>query len=520
MYANGTNTAEFYYNEDGLGGSLVATIYSNGNGSNFNGTAPTVTRQGYVFGGWYLNDTTCTGVATLLAGDSVGSAGSYYAKWTLAPPDTISFDLNYVGATGAPSDQLSVNATVGSLPTEPTRAGYEFVEWNRLPDGSGEPMYPTSEISGDTTLYAIWNPIYDVTFYSNGGIYDDSTTQWATTAVDNTLTLLPQPPARTDYTFIGWSTSSSGTTPVDIYNTDYTTVNQLYAIWVPDYLITFDENYGSPPDTQDVLTAYERALYIPDDPTRADYTFESWNTSSDGSGDEFTIAYDVPSSMTVYALWNAVPVAGDDSAVTDVDVAVDIDVLSNDTDADITDTLTVSSTTNGTNGTVTLNPGGTIKYTPNPGYTGSDTFTYTVSDGNGGEDTATVTVYVAVNAPPTANDDVYSTDEDTTLSISAPGVMSNDSDIDGTITVTSNTNPSNGSVTVNTDGSFEYIPSADYNGIDTFTYTVTDDDGDTDTATVTITVNSINDTPSATNDSYSTPQDTTLNIAAAGVFKQ
>ncbi len=514
VYANGTNTAEFYYNEDGLGGSLVATIYSNGNSTNFNGAAPTVTRQGYVFGGWYLNDTTCTGTATHAAGDTIGSAGSYYAKWTPAPPATISFDLNYVGATGAPADQVSVDGTVGSLPTEPTLTGYEFVEWNRLPDGSGEPMYPSSEISGDTTLYAIWKPIYNVTFYSNGGAFDGGATQWATTAVDNKLTLQPQPPERTDYTFIGWSPSSSGTTPVDLFNTDYTTINQLYAIWVPNYLVTFNENYGASPATEDVLTAYERVLYIPEDPTRADYTFEGWTDATDG-GNSFGIDTEVLGPMIVYAQWNSVPVAIDDIAATDTDVPAIIGVLDNDSDADAGDVLTVSSKTDGTKGTVTINPDGTVTYTPNPGFTGSDTFTYSVSDGNGGEDTAIVTVYVGINAPPIAVDDDYSTEEDTTLTVTAPGIMSNDSDVDGTITSAKTTDPSNGSVTVNADGSFEYVPNANFHGTDSFTYTITDNDSATATATVSITVNSVNDVPSAVDDSYSTVEDTTLNVPLA-----
>ncbi|HAS74227.1 MAG TPA: hypothetical protein DCS67_08805, partial [Clostridiales bacterium UBA8960] len=72
--------AVFYDNFTPDGGSVIATIYSNGNSNNFNGALPTISRQGYTFGGWYLNDKTGTGTPVA----SIGSNGNYYAKWTVA----------------------------------------------------------------------------------------------------------------------------------------------------------------------------------------------------------------------------------------------------------------------------------------------------------------------------------------------------------------------------------------------------------------------------------------------------
>ena len=81
------------------------------------------------------------------------------------------------------------------------------------------------------------------------------------------------------------------------------------------------------------------------------------------------------------------------------------------------------------NGTVTENTDGTLKYTPDADYNGTDSFTYTVSDGQGGTDTATVTVTVnPENDPPVAVDDTPSTDEDTSVDIN---VLANDTDLDG-----------------------------------------------------------------------------------------
>ncbi|MCD6394893.1 MAG: tandem-95 repeat protein, partial [Planctomycetes bacterium] len=90
---------------------------------------------------------------------------------------------------------------------------------------------------------------------------------------------------------------------------------------------------------------------------------------------------------------NDAPVANDDSTTTSEDTEVIVDVLANDTDADIGDTLSVQSATNGSNGTV-VNNSDSVTYTPNANFNGIDVFTYTVSDGNGGTDTATVTVTV------------------------------------------------------------------------------------------------------------------------------
>ncbi|MEO1786977.1 MAG: VCBS domain-containing protein, partial [Pseudomonadota bacterium] len=87
---------------------------------------------------------------------------------------------------------------------------------------------------------------------------------------------------------------------------------------------------------------------------------------------------------------NDAPVAQDDSATTDEDAAVTIPVLANDSDAD-GDSLSIATATEPANGAVTINPNGTITYTPDANFNGTDTFDYTVTDGDL-TDTATVTV--------------------------------------------------------------------------------------------------------------------------------
>lgn len=108
--------------------------------------------------------------------------------------------------------------------------------------------------------------------------------------------------------------------------------------------------------------------------------------------------------MPVVGPLNQPPVANDDSATVIRGGSVTVDVLSNDNDPD-GDSLTITSHTNGSHGTVSNNGNGTLTYT-HDGTTGhsSDSFTYTISDGNGGSDTATVAITVTDPPPPQDGD--------------------------------------------------------------------------------------------------------------------
>src|SRR5881394_3672870 len=78
--------------------------------------------------------------------------------------------------------------------------------------------------------------------------------------------------------------------------------------------------------------------------------------------------------------------------------------------------------------------------------------------------------------------------------------------------------PTHGNLTLNSNGSFSYIPAANYNGADSFTYKASDGQADSGIATVSITITGANDAPVALNDSYTTPEDTQLTVVAAGIL--
>src|SRR2546427_13175570 len=109
--------------------------------------------------------------------------------------------------------------------------------------------------------------------------------------------------------------------------------------------------------------------------------------------------------------------------------------------------------------------------------------------------------------------------EDTTLMVSAPGVLGNDSDSDGDLlSAVLVSGPSHGTLILNADGSFRYSPAANYNGPDSFTYQASDGATNSGVVTVTLTVNPVNDAPVAADDTYTTPEDTILTAGAPGVL--
>lgn len=125
----------------------------------------------------------------------------------------------------------------------------------------------------------------------------------------------------------------------------------------------------------------------------------------------------------------------------------------------------------------------------------------------------------AANTPPVAANDSYSINEDSTLAVAVPGVLGNDTDIDGNpLTAAQVSAPSHGTLSLNANGSFIYIPIHYFSGEDSFIYKANDGKNDSNIATVSITVNPINDAPIAANDIYNIGQDAILSVPAPGIL--
>ena len=194
---------------------------------------------------------------------------------------------------------------------------------------------------------------------------------------------------------------------------------------------------------------------------------------------------------------NDAPIAAPTMAITtDEDMpSGEIDVLSGAMDVD-GDPLFVA-LASAANGTVAVTANGTLLYTPNADFNGTDAITYTLSDGKGGTATSTVSIDVTArnDAPAAGTPGSIATPEDTP--ITGIDVLTAASDVDGDAISVVSASAENGSVTINADGTLDYAPNANFNGPDVITYALADGRGGSTSATVNISVGEVNDAPTA-----------------------
>jgi hypothetical protein len=154
-----------------------------------------------------------------------------------------------------------------------------------------------------------------------------------------------------------------------------------------------------------------------------------------------------------------------------------------------------------------ISPNGTLTYTPAADAFGVAVVSVRLHDdggiAGGGVDTSAPQVFTiavnAVNDAPIAVDDSYSTNENAALTITAVGVLGNDSDVDGdALTAIQVAGPTSGSLTLNSDGSFTYTPNTGFSGTDRFTYQTSDGTLSSTEAIVTIQVSALPETGAKT----------------------
>ncbi len=217
---------------------------------------------------------------------------------------------------------------------------------------------------------------------------------------------------------------------------------------------------------------------------------------TDSSGD---ISNTATESVTVGS--NTAPTASDGSVSTSTDTQANGTLSASDADGD---TLAFTVASSPAHGSVSVtNPStGAFSYTPASGYAGSDTFTFMATDPGGlASNIATVSVTIA-DTPPTAIGASFSTPSNQTLSGQLQG---NANDTGQTLIFSTAQNPAHGSVTVNANGQFSYVPATGYVGSDSFSFIVNDGYLNSTPATASITVNDT--APAAASASFSTPVD-------------
>lgn len=250
----------------------------------------------------------------------------------------------------------------------------------------------------------------------------------------------------------------------------------------------------SPSNGTLTLNADGSFTYTPDDAWHGtdSFTYKAYDGSA--YSNEVTV------TITITGV-NHAPVALPDSYRTSINTPLTMNepnVLSNDDDADNGDELTAEKVSDPTHGTLEFNADGSFTYTPETDWQGMDEFTYKAFDSLAYSNVTTVTLTVTslTNQPPTAKADRYQTDQDTPLTVDAPGVLVNDSDPDGDdLTAIKAGDPSHGSLALKADGSFLYTPNSGWHGADSFTYKACDGSLCSDEVTVSLTVLETNHAP-------------------------
>lgn len=249
--------------------------------------------------------------------------------------------------------------------------------------------------------------------------------------------------------------------------------------------------------------------YTPDTDTCGPDVFTYTVRDSDGvMSNEAAVSVDV--------VCNLPPTAFDDSASTDENTSIAINVISNDVDPDgAIDASTIIITEEPHLGDLSIHPSsGVVTYTPDPAACGVDSFAYTVDDNDGSpSNEATVFIEVMCDDPPLAIDDLYTATEGTALEVEPQGILAND--------VTSPWEPlaavlvsdvSHGILILRSDGSFSYIHDGSETTSDSFSYYAFDGTDDSNVATVSIVITPANDRPSALDDEASTEEDESVTI--------
>ncbi|MFK7943051.1 MAG: Ig-like domain-containing protein [Paracoccaceae bacterium] len=354
---------------------------------------------------------------SLAEGETAIETFTYVIADPSGATDTATVTLTITGENDTPI-AISDTAEVSEDDTAPTTIDLTANDVD--PDDTDDLAIDSIDTSGTQGTVVI-NPDNDTVDYDPNGQFEflgvgesavdtftytvvDPSGATATAAVSVTITGENDAPVALDDVV---NASSDAPTEIDVLDNDTDPDEDPLTITDIDDTgllgtISIDDN-GTPLDPTDDFIIYDPGTAF-DGLGQGEEATETFTyTVTDPSGATSTATV----TVTINGV-NDAPIAEDDTAVVNQAGTVDIDVLANDTDQNAGDVLTVINFTQGSNGTVEIDPlDGSLIYTPDrqfpgndEGLPGTDTFTYTISDGRGGQDTATVTVQVNANIPP------------------------------------------------------------------------------------------------------------------------
>ena len=281
-------------------GSIVMRIQTNDKGVCSMPESPV--RDGYVFGGWYY-DNTCTH-AVDFSQPLLSDASNFvvlFAKWTEAPSNVLDVTYSANGGQFADGNNVMRGQTdsngIARQPLAPTRDGYVFAGWYYHSDGTDQVDFNQPIVGGGdhVTLFAAWTPVkqdktVEILYVANGGtFFDGNETMQGVTDTDG-IARLPLQPTREGYDFLGWSYDRDGNDPVDftkaiVAGSGHATV---YAQWKQnnEKTVLYVANGGVFADgnvAMEGVTDSNGVARQPLAPTREGYTFNGWTYDAAGT---------------------------------------------------------------------------------------------------------------------------------------------------------------------------------------------------------------------------------------------
>ena len=281
-------------------GSIVMRIQTNDKGVCSMPESPV--RDGYVFGGWYY-DNTCTH-AVDFSQPLLSDASNFvvlFAKWTEAPSNVLDVTYSANGGQFADGNNVMQGQTdsngIARQPLAPTRDGYVFAGWYYHSDGTDQVDFNQPIVGGGdhVTLFAAWTPVkqdktVEILYVANGGtFFDGNETMQGVTDTDG-IARLPLQPTREGYDFLGWSYDRDGNDPVDftkaiVAGSGHATVyaqwkqnNEKTVLYVANGGVFADGN-----ETMEGVTDSDGVARQPLAPTREGYTFTGWTYDAAGT---------------------------------------------------------------------------------------------------------------------------------------------------------------------------------------------------------------------------------------------
>ena len=281
-------------------GSIVMRTQTNDKGVCSMPESPV--RDGYVFGGWYY-DNTCTH-AVDFSQPLLSDASNFvvlFAKWTEAPSNVLDVTYSANGGQFADGNNVMLGQTdsngIARQPLAPTRDGYVFAGWYYHSDGTDQVDFNQPIVGGGdhVTLFAAWTPVkqdktVEILYVANGGtFFDGNETMQGVTDTDG-IARLPLQPTREGYDFLGWSYDRDGNDPVDftkaiVAGSGHATVyaqwkqnNEKTVLYVANGGVFADGN-----ETMEGVTDNDGVARQPLAPTREGYTFTGWTYDAAGT---------------------------------------------------------------------------------------------------------------------------------------------------------------------------------------------------------------------------------------------